>query len=318
MTQHWSRGVVVFVVAPPPDPPLPAGRGEPKVNDLITSPSNQHIALLRSLHTPKGREQEGACLLEGPHLLAAAFEARVTPRLIVYEAESLQRSAEGRRLLGQIEAAEAAGAQVFEAARAAIERAADTQTPQGVVASVALSEFDPERLRAKRRGRMRPLLLTLDAISDPGNMGTLLRSALAADVDEVLLAPGCADPFAPKVMRAGAGAHFHLPIRRLTWDGIRAAIHGSPPAKRTLIAEAEAHVAYDSVDLTQRTALIIGSEAHGLSGEANELATESVSIPMWNRVESLNAAIAGSVILFEAARQRRVAETRAQAQTTED
>ena len=285
---------------------------------MITSPTNQHIALLRSLHTPKGREQDGACLLEGPHLLAAAFDAHVTPRLIVYDPESLERSPDGRRLLGRIEAAGAAGAQIFEASKAAIERAADTQTPQGLVASVAVSEFETERLRAKRRGRMRPLLLALDAISDPGNLGTLLRSALAADVDEVLLAPGCADPFAPKVMRAGAGAHFHLPIRRLDWNGIRAAINGAPPAKQTLIAEAEARVAYDTVDLTQRTLLIIGSEAHGVSGEAHELATESVSIPMWNRVESLNAAIAGSVILFEAARQRRVAETRASAVRTEE
>ena len=285
---------------------------------MITSPSNQHIALLRSLHTAKGREQEAACLLEGPHLLAAALDARVTPRLIVYEPESLERNAEGRRLLGRIEAAAAVGAQVFEASRAAVERAADTQAPQGVVAAVALSEFDTEKLRAKRRGRMRPLLLALDAIGDPGNMGSLLRSALAADVDEALLSPGCADPFAPKVMRAGAGAHFHLPIRRLDWEGIRRTIHGSPPARQTLVAEAEAQNAYDTLDLTQRTALIIGSEAHGLSGEARELATASVSIPMWNRVESLNAAIAGSVILFEAARQRRAAEALTKAQTTDE
>ncbi|HKV83475.1 MAG TPA: RNA methyltransferase, partial [Ktedonobacterales bacterium] len=281
-------------------------------------PSNQHIALLRSLHTPKGREQEAACLLEGPHLLAAAFEANVTPRLIVYESEVMERSVEGRRLRGQIEAAGAAGAQVYEASRAAIERAADTQTPQGVVAAVALTEFEAELLRARRRGRMRPVLLVLDAISDPGNMGTLLRSALAADVDEVLLAPECADPFAPKVLRAGAGAHLHLPIRRLDWPGVQVAIYGAPQARQVVIAEAKAHTEYDALDFTQRTALIIGSEAHGPSAEAGALATASVRVPMWNRVESLNAAIAGSVILFEAARQRRVAETRATARTTED
>ncbi|MGH2484805.1 MAG: hypothetical protein ACRDHE_02215, partial [Ktedonobacterales bacterium] len=80
---------------------------------MITSPSNQHIALLRSLHTAKGREQETSCLLEGPHLLAAAFDAHVTPRLIAYEPEALERSVEGRRLRGQIEAAGAAGARVY-------------------------------------------------------------------------------------------------------------------------------------------------------------------------------------------------------------
>lgn len=285
---------------------------------MITSPSNQHIAHLRSLHTPKGREQAAACLLEGPHLLAAAFDAHVTPRLIVYEPETMERSVEGRRLRGQIEAAGAAGAQVYEASRAAIERAADTQAPQGVVAAVALTEFEAERIRARRRGRPRPVLLVLDGISDPGNMGTLLRSALAADVDEVLLAPDCADPFAPKVLRAGAGAHFHLPVRRLDWPGVQLVIYGAPQARQVVIAEATAHTDYDALDFTQRTALIIGSEAHGPSAEASALATASVRVPMWNRVESLNAAIAGSVILFEAARQRRVAETRATARTTED
>lgn len=273
---------------------------------MITSPSNQHIARLRSLHTAKGREQEGAFLLEGPHLLDAALDARIVPQLIVYEPNLLGRGAAGRRLLGRIEEARAAGVQAFEAAPAAIERASDTRTPQGVVAAVATADVSPERVRARRRGRMRPVLLVLDAISDPGNLGTILRTALAADVDEVLLAPGCADPAAPKVVRAGSGAHFHLPVRASqSWHDIAAVLAGAPEVHQTLIAEAGAHRAYDTFDLTERTALIIGNEAHGPSPEARGLATTALSIPMWNRVESLNAAIATSVILFEAARQRR-------------
>lgn len=273
---------------------------------MITSGSNPRIAQLRTLHTPKGREAAGMFLIEGPHLLEAALDAKVTPRLIVYDPEALERTVEGRRLLERIIEARAAGAEALEATPPAIERASDARTPQGIVGAVALTDLTPERIRARRRGRSRPLLLALDALSDPGNMGTILRSALAADADEALLGPECADPFAPKVVRAGAGAHFHLPIHAgLRWPEIAERIAGAPVAEQVLVAEASGHVAYDEVDLTRRTALIIGNEAHGVSRQASALATERISIPMWNKVESLNAAIAASVILFEAARQRR-------------
>ncbi len=286
---------------------------------MISSTSNRHIAELHALHAAKGRSEAGAFLIEGPHLLEVALAARVVPLLIVYDPDALQRTAAGRQTLGLIEDAQARGAEVYPATAAAIERASDTRTPQGVVAMVASEDVAADRVRARRRGRFRPLLLVLDAISDPGNMGTVLRSALAADVDEVLLAPGSADPLSPKVVRAGAGAHFYLPIRTgLDWARIGERIYGAPPAQQVLLAEAGAERAYDDVDMTARTALIIGNEAHGPSKEASRLATERVMIPMWNKIESLNAAVAASVILFEAARQRRHKEAgQPKRQTTE-
>jgi TrmH family RNA methyltransferase len=218
----------------------------------------------------------------------------------------LERTADGRRLLARVADARAGGTDVYEATTAAIERACDTRAPQGIVGSVALDDVSPDRTRSRRRGRARPVLLALDALSDPGNMGTILRSALAADADEVLLSPGCADPFAPKVVRAGAGAHFHLPIRiGLTWEQIGERFAGAPATHEVLVAEASGDKAYDEINFSQRVALIIGNEAHGISREAAKLATKRISIPMWNKVESLNAGIASSVILFEAARQRR-------------
>ncbi len=276
---------------------------------MITSPANQRIALLRSLQAAKGREAEGLFLIEGPHLLVAALAANVTPRLLIYDPLTLERTVEGRRLLERVADARAAGAEVYEATAAAIERASDTRTPQGIVGAVALEDVAPGRTRARRRGRARPVLLALDALADPGNLGTILRSALAADADEALLGPACADPFAPKVVRAGAGAHFHLPIRvGLSWDEIAQRFSGAPAVHEVLVAEASAAAAYDAVDLARRVAIIIGNEAHGVSREAAKLATTRVSIPMWNGVESLNAGIAASVILFEAARQRRARE----------
>jgi RNA methyltransferase, TrmH family len=286
---------------------------------MISSASNRHVQDLHALHTAKGREAAGAFLIEGPHVLDAALDAHVLPQLVLYDPPALERTSQGRRTLGRIEEARAHGVETLEATGAAIDRASDTRTPQGIVASVALADITADKVRARRRGRARPLLVVLDAVSDPGNLGTILRSSLAADVDEVLIAPGCVDPLSPKVMRAGAGAHFYLPVRTgLTWDEIGAWLHGAPAVRQILLAEAEGTRPYDSFDLTQRTALVICNEAHGASAEAARLSKLRVSIPMWNKVESLNAAIAASVILFEAARQRRASESGKAQSTSND
>jgi TrmH family RNA methyltransferase len=286
---------------------------------MITSTSNQHVAALHALHAPKGREAAGQFLVEGPHLITAMLDAQVRPRTVLYDPDALGRTVAGRRLLDRLTELAANGVETYEAAPHAIERACETRSPQGIVAAVATREVAPDTVRARRRGRARPLLIVLDALSDPGNMGTVLRSALAADVDEVLLAPGCADPLAPKVVRAGSGALFHLPVRvDLAWEEIAQRLAGAPRVRQVLVAEAGARRTYDACDLTRRTALIIGNEAHGPSPEAARLATERVSIPMWNKVESLNAAVAASVILFEAARQRRLAEAEQKAEQTSE
>jgi TrmH family RNA methyltransferase len=274
---------------------------------MITSPSNPKVALLRSLHTSKGRAGAGAFLVEGPHVIGAAIEAGIAPFLLLYEPATLGRTEEGRTLLDVLtQISETGQMEALEVNMRALAHACDTQTPQGVAGAVALADVAPERLRARRRGRFRPLVLVLDGVADPGNLGTILRSALAADVDEVLLTPGCVDPYSPKVVRAASGAHFHLPIvSQQSWEQIAQRLSGAPKTAQILLAEARAARPYYDVDLTQRTALIIGNEAHGPSAQARRLATERVSIPMWNGVESLNAAIAASLLLFEAARQQR-------------
>jgi TrmH family RNA methyltransferase len=185
----------------------------------------------------------------------------------------------------------------------------EAQTPQGIVAALSLDAVAPEKLRGQRRGRMRPLVGVLDNLSDPGNVGTIFRSALAADVDCVLLSMNCADPFAPKVVRAASGAHFHLPIYpNQSWDAIKKYLDGAPKMQQVVVAEAAADTSYADLDLTQRTGLIIGNEAHGPSAPARRLATRFIRIPMFNGVESLNAAIATSVILFESVRQRKAVD----------
>ena len=152
---------------------------------------------------------------------------------------------------------------------------------------------------------LRPVLLILDAIADPGNMGTILRTALAADVAMVVLSANCVDYFSPKVVRAAAGAHLALPVEaHATWERIKeqVALH-CVTQPRVLLAEA-GNTMYYTQDMVTPFALIIGNEAHGPSEQARALATQTISIPLANGVESLNAAMAAGILLYEAVRQK--------------
>ncbi len=143
-------------------------------------------------------------------------------------------------------------------------------------------------------------ILILDRIVNPGNLGSLLRSAAAAGVDGVLLAPGCADPFNPKALRGGMGVQIRLPLENLGWADIRQLTD----SLAVFIASSRSGKSFYSVDWHFPSAVIIGSEASGPSEAAQTLAQSEITIPMRSGVESLNAAVAGGIILFEAARQR--------------
>ena len=170
----------------------------------------------------------------------------------------------------------------------------DTQSPQGVLLVVPFVQIPP------RPG----VVLILDQLRDPGNLGTILRSAKAAGVGQVILTPGTVDAYSPKVVRGAMGAHFHLPVSSLDWP----AIAGQLAGREAWLADAASGAAYDEVDWVRPSALIVGGEASGAGQEANSQATGRVTIPMAGQVESLNAAMAATVILFEAARQRRASE----------
>jgi TrmH family RNA methyltransferase len=273
---------------------------------MITSPSNPKVAYLRSLHDARGRKEAQAFLVEGPRVLTAALDYGVTPLLVLYQPEVLERTVWGRVLLGRLlDLARQSRCNVVPVTERVLARASDTQTPSGLVAAVALGAVDADALRARREQRLRPIVLILDGVADPGNVGTLLRSALAADVDEVWLMPGCADVYSPKVVRAAAGAHFAQPVRSHdSWEACAAALAAHADKPQVLLAEAGGSQPYYAYNLTRPTWLIVGNEAHGPSPVARQLATGVLTIPLFNKVESLNAAIAGSVVLFEASRQR--------------
>lgn len=258
-------------------------------SSLITSSSNPYVKWLRSLRdSPRERRSERALLVEGIRLVTHALQSGAVPRLVLYAPTQLAATPEGAALLGLLEGRPSC----WPAGPTALAAAADTQQPQGVVAAFPWPEHAP------RPG----LRLVLDGIQDPGNVGTLLRSAEAAGVGLVICAPNSADPYSPKVLRAAMGAHFSLPLRvEQDWQRIADELAACP---LIYAADAEATMPYYAADWRQPAALIIGSEAHGLSPEGRALATHQIAIPMLGRAESLNAAVAGSILLFEALRQR--------------
>jgi RNA methyltransferase, TrmH family len=182
----------------------------------------------------------------------------------------------------------------------------DTQHPQGILGVFPF----PER-ELVRRGAA--LYLMADRIGDPGNLGALLRSAAAAGATAVVLMPDTVDPYNPKVVRAAMGAHFRVPLLEYSPE---VASQLSDETDSRVLADLGDFPAYDGFDWTRDVTLIVASETAGPSDLAINLATDRVTIPMVNDVESLNAGIAGSIMLFEAARQRRINEAGASGRPT--
>jgi len=228
-------------------------------------------------------------VLEGVRLVADALASGAALDLALYAPDQLAETAAGQDLLSRIEGLSIA----HQAAPQVVAAAADTVHPQGVVALARWPQVEPNKPG---------LILALDGIQDPGNLGALLRSAEAVGAAEVLCVRGTADLYSPKVVRAAMGAHFRLAMAQdLSWDEV---VDRLAFVDHVYAAAAAATLPYYAVDWRQPSALIIGNEAHGLSDEARALARSLIGIPMRGQAESLNAAVAGSVILFEALRQR--------------
>ncbi|HEY58383.1 MAG TPA: RNA methyltransferase [Anaerolineae bacterium] len=258
--------------------------------DAITSPHNLLIKRLARLQrSPRARREERRFVVEGLRLLREAQAAGLRPEAVLYTPEAATRAAP------LLQPWTAQGVALYETAPQALRRASATETPQGVLALFPWPALPwpptPD------------FLLVLDDLRDPGNLGTILRTAWAAGVQGVLLPPGNTDPFAPKVLRSGMGAQFHLPLRRATWEEMPHLLAGLP----LILAEAHAGTPYTQANFRRPLALLIGGEAHGPGPQARALASEVVHIPMPGGAESLNAAVATAVLLFEVVRQRREA-----------
>ena len=253
---------------------------------MITSAQNPKLKLVRALlGRPKERREANAFVIEGIRLIEEAVTAGWAFQFVLYSDGLSER---GQDLLKVLIAHRI---DVEEVAGDLLQKVSDTETPQGIL---AVLEFTSLPIPASPH-----FILIPDQVRDPGNLGTLIRSAAAAGVQALFLPDETTDAFAPKVVRSGMGAHFRLPIHVLTWDQIRE----NTKDMQIYLADMDGQSFWET-DLRKPLALIVGGEAEGASEEARKLATQKISIPMAGNVESLNAGVAGSVVMFEVVRQR--------------
>lgn len=256
---------------------------------MITSIHNTKIQWVRELQS-KARQRRAAqaFVVEGVRLVEEALEAGWEAQLVLHSSDLPERGS------AIVEQYGARGAPLEQVAPHVLAAASDTQTPQGILAVIGMRSLPlPGQLN---------FVFIPDGIRDPGNLGTMLRTAAAAGVQAVILPPGDVDPFAPKVVRSAMGAHFRLPIEIYAWETITALVEKS--ALKVYLADAGGGEAYFSSDFRKPLALIVGGEAQGASPQAQRLAQARVHIPMPGGSESLNAAIASAILLFEVVRQR--------------
>lgn len=195
-----------------------------------------------------------------------------------------------------------AGARLHEVSAEVMARAVDTVTPQGVAVIARRPEIAVDAAVAAAAAGS--LTLVLVDVGDPGNAGTLLRAAEAAGAAAVLFCGSSVDPCNPKCVRASAGALFHVPVSA-GGDAVAVVEQLSAAGVRTAAAVVRDGTPYDEADLTGPVAVVLGSEAHGLPDDLLGRVDQRLTIPMAGRAESLNVAMAGSVLCFESLRQRR-------------
>ncbi len=244
--------------------------------------------LVRLRGSARQRGKAGQTLLDGAHLLAAYLDAGYLPRHILLNEAAL----DDNEISSLVKRAE--GVVITQLDNRLLAELSELKTPTGVLALIDVPE------PAGTAGDSR-FALFLEDIQDPGNLGSMLRSAAAAGCDSVFLSSGCADAWSPKVLRAAMGGHFALRIyEQQDLPTVAKAFPGA-----LLAASLQAgHSLYDC-DLRGNIAFLIGNEGAGLSDELLRFASQTIIIPMLSEVESLNAAAAAAICLFEAVRQQK-------------
>jgi RNA methyltransferase, TrmH family len=252
------------------------------------------------LQKRSSRWAEHVFVAEGAELLRTALRARAA-------VESVYLAPEGHHDPATLETCEQAlqaGARLFDLAPGVLERVADTVTPQPVLSVLPMLGPVPDAVPGGAPGG---LVVVLVDVRDPGNAGTVLRTADAAGVSSVIFSGESVDPYNPKTVRASAGSIFHVPFRvaDVADEPITLAASLTERGFRTLATVVRDGIDYTALDWSVPTALFLGNEASGLSPELLEAIDGTVAIPMEGRAESLNVGVACAVLCFEALRQRR-------------
>jgi TrmH family RNA methyltransferase len=259
----------------------------------IISKQNETIKRIKSLEKRKYREKYSEILLEGYRLIEDAFDSGLIIKTVLY-IESIDK----KKIL-LVERLSTSGAEVIEADEEVFEYISDTVNSQGLLAVAEMPSNEIEDIRGKSQGFM----IYLDCMQDPGNLGTVIRTADAAGAECVAISSGSVDAYNAKVLRSAMGSIFHLPVmqkvpgkqfiedlKRGGYTVIAADLNGAKP--------------YREMDYGEKTCLVIGNEGSGIRDEILDICDESVKIPIIGRAESLNAAVAAGILLYDIAMKR--------------
>ncbi len=260
---------------------------------VITSPSNERLKYARRVRD--GREP-GLIFVEGVRLIEDGLRSGLNLRACFHAPDLNQRA--------QIIIAELArlDCPLYPTSNEALETVSDTVTTQGLIAIAEKADLNIDRILSAREG-VAPLIVLLDSVQDPGNLGTIVRTAEAAGASGVVALKGCVDAFSPKALRGSMGSAFRLP--QATGVESEDLLTALRVAKLNLVATAaDGETIYTDYDWRRPTMVIFGNEASGVGPELLERCDARLRIPLRDPVESLNVAAAAAAVLFEAARQR--------------
>lgn len=258
---------------------------------MITSIHNPRVQRVRDLlEKPSARKHAEAYVIEGVRLMEEAILSGHLPVEAYYSGDLNPRG------FDLIHRCTEAGVAVEELDPGLMRRISDTDTPQGILGVMAVT---PAAFPAGA-----DFVVILDAIRDPGNMGTILRTAAAAGARAVLVSADSVDIYSPKVLRSGMGAHFHIPVLSLEWDSIKATLVDHMGEAGIYISDVHDGRSLWECDLVKPACLVISNEANGASPAARSLANAAIHIPMPGGFESLNASTAAAILCFEVVRQR--------------
>jgi TrmH family RNA methyltransferase len=257
----------------------------PSHDKTITSADNPLIKMIAGLNEKKNRDKEGLFYIEGRFNLEEALKSGIEIKYVLFTDENTIN---------------VNNAEVVQINDQLLKRITGVRSPQGIIAVAKIPQINEDELRFGKN----PLIVIGDNIRDPGNAGTIIRSADAAGADAVVFSSNSADIYNPKVVRSTGGSIFHIPV--VNGCDLKTFLTGIKKEKgiKIIAGSARGKTPYTRVDFTLPSAIIIGNEAKGLSKEIEALCDQTVAIPIPGKAESLNAAVSCSILLYEAVRQR--------------
>lgn len=261
----------------------------------IQSLQNQIVKDCANLHLKKYRQQQGLFLVEGLKIIEEALDSNWQIKEIFIEKNFLHKLAP-EKLVQLTERSE----KVYLVKEDILTKISDVQTAQGIVATVYSST---QQLEEEIFGSKAGLVLALETIQDPGNLGTLIRTAVATGVQAIILLDNCADIYSPKVVRGSMGAIFRIPIITLEREAMVSKL--KKMGYRLVVTSLQNAQNVYEISLPEKMALVLGNEAQGISEFCLQASDLKIVLPQIGKIESLNVAIAGSVLMYEYLRQNK-------------